>query len=180
MPVREPVLVALIFGAAAPLASQAPPGAALVAGATPRAARPATVTLAPGAAPAGVGAGRAGGDESGVGVRMVSGALGAAVGLAAGAAAAYRVLPHGECGDDPGLCEAVRGAAIGVVVGAGLGAALPKLGSPCGFGRRAGAGLVGAALGALAGYVVVAGTGAAVITVPLGGVGGGVAGATRC
>ena len=31
-------------------------------------------------------------------------------------------LPRSRCGDDPGLCEAVTGAIVGTVVGAGLAA----------------------------------------------------------
>lgn len=175
------VLAALTLGAAARLPGQIPRPSALLVGAAALGPRPAVVVWAPGPAPGSTRVGRRpGGGGRAFGIRVVTGALGGAVGLAVGAVAASQILPRRECGDDPGLCEAIIGGSVGTVVGAGLGAAAPKLGSSCGFGQRASVGLVGAALGAVAGYAAGAPTGVVLLTFPLGAGVGGAAGAWWC
>ena len=110
-------------------------------------------------------------------VRTLLGIGGSFVGVLAGGAAGL-ALPRSPCNcEDPGLSQALVGAAVGSIVVAGVAAAIPELGSKYGFGRRAATGVavsgigavVGATLGALTGggrgllgYIVGAGVGAGV------------------
>lgn len=113
--------------------------------------------------------------------RTVLGFLGSAVGAVGGAALAVAVLPESDCGDDPGLCEALPGIAIGSIVGAGLAAALPRGNGTCEFRRRFPRGVIGAAVGYLFGAAV---TGAPLVGLviggPIGAAVGGAVGANRC
>jgi hypothetical protein len=84
-------------------------------------------------------------------VRVGAGALGSVGGAAVGLFAGL-MLPHGNCGcDDPGLENAVIGAMVGSFVTGTFAAAIPELGSSCGFEKRVAVAAVGGALGALVG-----------------------------
>jgi hypothetical protein len=111
------------------------------------------------------------------GLQILGGVVGAYGGALGGALLGTAVLPRTQCGDDPGLCEAVPGAIVGTVVGSAIGAALPSGGERCGFGRRAlygiGGGVLGFAAGVGAAAVVPA---SGLVTVPVGtGIGSGLA-----
>ena len=71
-----------------------------------------------------------------VAIRSLHGLGGIAFGGVAGGAAGYYLLPRGDCGDDPGLCEMVAGAMLGSFVGLTMSAAGSRLGSTCSYGRR--------------------------------------------
>lgn len=86
-------------------------------------------------------------------VRAALGVGGAFLGAYGGALAASAVLPHSH-GDDPGLAEALEGAAVGSVVMSALLAAAPHFSSSCGPLRRFGYGVGGAVAGALLGSVL--------------------------
>ena len=108
-------------------------------------------------------------------MRTLLGVGGSFVGVFAGGAAGL-ALPRSPCNcEDPGLSQALLGAAVGSIVVAGVAAAIPELESKCGFGRRAATGVavgaVGAAVGtaigiltgggrAVFGYIIGAGVGA--------------------
>lgn len=107
-----------------------------------------------------------------VGLGAVGAAGGAAVGLFTGL-----LLPHANCAcDDPGLDNAIFGAALGSFVMSAFTAAAPGLGSSCSFGKRVAVGMVGAAVGALVGAKVtpLAAGGAATGWVAGSGIGSGV------
>lgn len=111
------------------------------------------------------------------GLQILGGVVGAYGGAFGGALLGTAVLPRTQCGDDPGLCEAVPGAIVGTVVGSAIGAALPSGGERCTFGRRALYGIGGGALGFLAGVGAAAVAPASgLVTVPVGtGIGSGLA-----
>lgn len=88
------------------------------------------------------------------GRRIFGGIVGAYLGTFAGAALASAVLPRSQCGDDPGLCEAMLGAVVGGVVVSGLFAALPRGNGNCTYRRLAPRALMGATVGYLFGAVV--------------------------
>jgi hypothetical protein len=76
-------------------------------------------------------------------------------------------VPHSPCScDDPGLREIVIGLAIGGTLGAGFGAAGPRLNSHCSFAHRLGLGLVGSVVGAGVGMIPIT-EGAQPITIPV-------------
>lgn len=79
--------------------------------------------------------------------------VGASVGGAfAGAFAGFVLASNTNCAcEDPGLPQALVGAAIGSVAMAALASALPTWGSRCGTGERVGRALLGSAAGAVAG-----------------------------
>ena len=87
-------------------------------------------------------------------VRTLTGALGFAGGAAIGVGVANASGPH-HCGcDDPGLNEALTGIIIGGVVGAGIGAAIPTMGTECAAHGRFLRALGGSALGFAAGFLL--------------------------
>lgn len=99
--------------------------------------------------------------------RVGLGAAGAGLGGLGAGLLGYALLPHSDCDcDDPGLREFVIGAAVGMMAGAALAAALPKQRSQCSYSRRTVYGVVGALAGGVLGLIP-RGNGRA-ITVPLG------------
>jgi len=111
-------------------------------------------------------------------------ALGAAGGVFLGAIAGgfvgYNVLPH-ECGcDDPGLDALIYGGLAGMTVGAALGASLPDLHSVCSFEKRLGRSLAGAGIAAIGSFLLAGNGESVIIAVPLGAIGGSLAGLGRC
>ena len=105
--------------------------------------------------------------------RMVLGVGGAVVGAMGGALIGANLVYQGGCAcEDPGLGEAITGAAIGSVLGSAVFAAIPSFNSSCGAAERIGLGVGGALLGALAGGVVgVAAGGGGVLFGYMGGAG---------
>ena len=114
--------------------------------------------------------------------RFGSALLGGLLGIVAGALVGSQLPPHDCQCDDPGLDEFVFGAFAGSVAGAALGASLPDLGSVCAFGDRFTRSLPGAAATATAAYFVSGGrrSGGPLIAVPVGAIGGSLAGLGRC
>lgn len=104
------------------------------------------------------------------GTRSLTGALGFVVGVGAGLGLADATGPH-SCGgcDDPGLGEAIAGAALGGVLGAALGASIPKVGTKCGAGERFVRATVGSLVGTVAGAVIGSNAGL-IVAWPLGAV----------
>jgi hypothetical protein len=104
------------------------------------------------------------------GTRSLTGALGFVVGVGAGLGLADATGPH-SCGgcDDPGLGEAIAGAALGGVLGAALGASIPKVRTKCGAGERFVRATVGSLAGTVAGAVVASNAGL-IVAWPLGAV----------
>lgn len=99
--------------------------------------------------------------------RVGLGTAGAGLGGLGAGLLGYALLPHSDCDcDDPGLREFVIGAAVGMVAGAALAAALPKQRSQCSYGTRTVYGVVGALAGGVLGLIP-RGNGR-VITIPLG------------
>jgi hypothetical protein len=86
--------------------------------------------------------------------RSLSGIGGSVAGAFVGGSVGYFVWPHGDCGDDPGLCELLAGATAGAILGLTLGAALPRLASTCRFGRRFTWSVFGSTLAGALGYAV--------------------------
>ncbi len=87
--------------------------------------------------------------------RIALGIAGSVAGVYAGGATGYAVLPHGHCGcDDPGLAQALLGAAVGSVISAGVLSAIPTFQSTCSVPKRMISGILGAGTGALIGGVV--------------------------
>ena len=83
--------------------------------------------------------------------RVLLGIGGSFVGVVAGGAIGLKV-PRNPCYcDDPGLREAVVGAAVGSIVLSGLSAASPQFGSTCSLKGRIATGVGGSALGAVVG-----------------------------
>jgi hypothetical protein len=109
------------------------------------------------------------------GLRLISSAGGAFIGLFAGGFVGAQVPAH-NCGcDDPGLEEVVYGALVGATIGAAIGTALPNMRSICSTNARFGKALLGAAIGASAGFVVGGGLGkdgTALLLTPAGAIGG--------
>ncbi len=127
-------------------------------------------TLAPRFAPSGS-----------TGERALLSVVGAAVGAVGGAALAVKVLPPTQCGDDPGLCEALPGLVLGSVLGAAVGAALPRGTGACRFRHLAPRALLGSSLGYLFGAAVSGDAMSGILLGgPIGAVVGGVVGARRC
>jgi hypothetical protein len=114
--------------------------------------------------------------------RAGSAILGGLIGIIAGAFVGAHVPAHDCQCDDPGLDEFVFGAFAGSIAGAALGASLPDLGSVCAFDERFTRSLLGAAVTATAAYFVSGGrrSGGPLIAVPVGAVGGSLAGFGRC
>jgi hypothetical protein len=113
--------------------------------------------------------------------RFLGATAGAVLGIIFGAYAGYNVLPH-NCGcDDPGLDEIVYGGLVGAAVGAAVGASAPDLHSACSFDARLGRSLIGSVGVAAASWFVAGGAnGGAIIAVPVGAIGGSLAGLGRC
>lgn len=113
--------------------------------------------------------------------RAFLGVGGAFIGALAGGYAGAAVIPHGPCGcDDPGLTQALEGAAVGSALLGAVLASAPEFSSSCHPVRRLGYGVLGAVTGALAGGVAGAmtGFGAVLLGYVVGaGVGAGVASA---
>ena len=92
--------------------------------------------------------------------RTFLGVGGAFIGALGGAYAGAAVLPHGPCGcDDPGLTQALQGAAVGSALLGAVLASAPQFSSSCHPVRRLGYGVLGALAGALAGGAAGATTG---------------------
>lgn len=92
--------------------------------------------------PAPVGAGEVAG-------RLAAGTAGAVIGSIVGAVVFSELLPQRSCGDDPGLCEAMLGYAVGGAWGAAIGATTPTGTNPCARRRRFGHALLGALPGVM-------------------------------
>lgn len=107
--------------------------------------------------------------------RMGAGLLGAGVGALGVGALGYAFLPEGHCAcEDPGLRRAFVAAAVGMVAGAALAAALPKQDSRCSYGRRVLYGVLGGVAGGALGFIAPRGNSRAFF-IPVGtGVGAGV------
>lgn len=107
--------------------------------------------------------------------RVAAGTLGATLGGIGGAVIGFTLFPHGRCRcDDPGANELLTGAAVGVVSGAALAAAIPTQDSHCSYGRRVLHGFLGAVAGGALGLLAPKGN-ARVLVVPLGtGLGAGI------
>ncbi len=87
--------------------------------------------------------------------RLVLGLSGAYAGLIGGSLFGANVLYRGGCAcEDPGLGEALVGAAIGSVIVSGIVAALPAFTSTCGPGERIERGIGDSLVRALTGAVV--------------------------
>jgi hypothetical protein len=85
-------------------------------------------------------------------VRTALGIGGAFIGAYGGALVGANVIPHSPCYcDDPGLTEAVEGAAIGSALLSAVLASAPQMSSGCHPVRRFAYGAVGALTGAVAG-----------------------------
>jgi hypothetical protein len=114
--------------------------------------------------------------------RFGSAMLGGLIGIIAGAFVGAHVPAHDCQCDDPGLDEFVYGAFAGSVAGAALGASVADLGSVCAFDTRFTRSLVGSAVTATAAYFVAGGrgSGGTLIAVPVGAIGGSLAGLGRC
>jgi len=160
MALRVPALIAaaaLTFTVGAPLLAQAPTLAASRSGITRVAVIAHRDTL-----PSLIRTGS-------TGARVATSAAGALIGALGGAWLATELLPQSQCGDDPGLCEALPGLAVGSILGAAVGAAMPRGTGECPFRSRAQRGIVGAlfgyGFGAVAGGSPLAGL---VITGPIG------------
>lgn len=87
-------------------------------------------------------------------VRGLSGIVGASLGAVVGGFIGYGLVPHGECGDDPGLCETIAGALVGSFAGLSIGAAMPRFASSCSFRSRFIRSLGGSSVGGVLGYAV--------------------------
>ena len=115
------------------------------------------------------------------GKRVLLSVIGAATGAVAGVALALEVLPQTHCGDDSGWCAALQGLAVGSILGAGLGAALPRGTGACAYRVLAPRALLGSSLGYLVGALV---TGDPLVGIvfggPIGAAAGGAIGARRC
>lgn len=113
---------------------------------------------------------------------MLLGVGGSFVGVVAGGAIGL-ALPRSPCYcDDPGLPQALVGAAVGSILVSALAAAAPDLGSNCSFAGRTATGIGVSAIGAVVGGVigVLTGQGAVVLGYIIGaGVGAGV-GSAQC
>jgi hypothetical protein len=100
-------------------------------------------------------------------VRVGLGAAGAGLGGLGAGLLGYALIPHSDCDcDDPGLREFVIGAAVGMVAGAALAAALPEQRSRCSYGKRVAYGVAGALAGGALGLI--ARGNARAIFIPLG------------
>lgn len=101
--------------------------------------------------------------------RALLGTAGAVGGALAGAYLGIAILGR-DCGgcDDPGLGQALTGAAIGAVVGGAAVGAIPQLGSRCSYASRFGRGLIGSAVGGILGGVASGGSGLILVTFPVG------------
>jgi hypothetical protein len=115
-----------------------------------------------------------------LGVRLLTGLLGASLGLATGAFLGGNFLPRGDCGDDPGLCEAILGGITGLVAGAGIGAALPQGRSTCTTGKRIMTGLLGSTAGGIGVILVARREGRVFVAFSVGSIAGGAVGAELC
>jgi hypothetical protein len=94
--------------------------------------------------------------------RVLLGVGGAVAGAMGGALFGANVVYRGGCAcEDPGLEEAVVGAAIGSVLTSAIFASIPDFGSTCSPLERVGLGVGGSLVGALAGGVVGAAMGGA-------------------
>lgn len=115
------------------------------------------------------------------GTRAGIGALGFVAGVAAGLGVAAATGPH-DCGgcDDPGLGEAIVGAALGGAIGASIGASIPEIGTRCTRSARIGRSLAGSLLGTVAGIALGFGTGQVLVTWPVGTILGASAMLTGC
>lgn len=111
--------------------------------------------------------------------RVLLGVGGAVAGAMGGALFGSSVLYDGKCAcEDPGLDQAIIGAAVGSVLTSALLASMPNFGSTCSPFERIGFGVGGSLVGALAGGVVGAAMGGAGVLLGYmagAGVGGGLA-----
>ena len=111
--------------------------------------------------------------------RALLGVSGALVGIFAGAYVGVYTIPHGPCGcDDPGLDQAIEGAAVGSALLGAVLASAPQFSSSCKPMRRFSYGVLGAVTGAVAGGALgaaVGGVGLLVGYVTGAGLGAGVA-----
>jgi hypothetical protein len=94
--------------------------------------------------------------------RALFGVGGALVGLFAGAYVGIYTIPHGPCScDDPGLDQAIEGAAVGSALLSAVLASAPQFSSSCTPLRRFGYGVLGSVTGAVAGGALGAAVGGA-------------------
>lgn len=111
--------------------------------------------------------------------RVLLGLGGAVLGAMSGGLIGATYLYDGKCAcEDPGLEEALVGAAVGSVLASAMLAAVPDFSSTCSIFQRVGLGVAGSVVGAIAGGALGAAMGE--VGVPLGymggaGVGGGLA-----
>ena len=115
-------------------------------------------------------------------LRIAGSVGGAFLGAVAGGFVGANIPAHDCNCDDPGLDEVVFGGFAGLTLGAALGAAWPDINSVCSRGTRIERSLIGAAVAASVFYVVAGGrgNGGTLIAVPVGAIGGSLAGLGRC
>lgn len=115
------------------------------------------------------------------GARLATAFGGLAAGIFVGGAAGYRVLPHCNGCEDPGLDQMIYGAFVGGAIGAALGAAAPDLRSLCSFDERFARSLIGAGAGMAGAFFLGRGLNeTALLVVPASGVVGALGSLGRC
>jgi hypothetical protein len=114
------------------------------------------------------------------GARLAASVGGLVGGMFLGGAAGYRVLPHCNGCEDPGLDAMIYGAFVGGAIGAALGAAGPTLRSSCSFDERFARTIVGAGAGMAGAFLLGGRSGTSLIIVPVSSVAGALGSLGRC
>ena len=113
-------------------------------------------------------------------LRMVLGVGGAFVG-AFGGALVGSAFPHSRCScEDPGLAQALIGAAAGSIISAAVFAAVPESGRQCDAAQRVMTGILGGTVGALLGVLAASRSGGVILGYVAGAGFGAGAGAALC
>ena len=119
-------------------------------------------------------------DNNAGAIRLVSSVGAAGLGIVAGGFLGYHLLPHCNGCEDPGLDAIVYGSFVGAALGAAFGAARPNLRSVCQFKTRLQRTLIGAGAGAGGVFLLSGLNETSLFLVPVGAIGGSLAGLGRC
>jgi hypothetical protein len=120
-------------------------------------------------------------DNNAGAIRLVSSVGAAGLGIVGGGLLGYHILPHCTGCEDPGLDSIIYGSFVGAAIGAAFGAARPDLRSVCRqFKARFQRTLIGAGAGAGAMFLVSGRNETSLFLVPVGAIGGSLAGLGRC
>jgi hypothetical protein len=114
------------------------------------------------------------------GARLAASVGGLVAGMFVGGTAGYRMLPHCDGCEDPGLDQMIYGAFVGGAIGAALGAAAPTLRSSCSFDERFARSIVGAGAGMAGAFLLGGRSGTSLIIVPVSSVAGALGSLGRC